>query len=264
MNEEQAKALRAPFPQEIIGKLPRVWCKSCRDAQFKVCDKHNRQKCDTCGNNITSAHLHLDYIGHAETTDRLLQVDPQWGWEPLAMGQDGLPALDRNGGLWIRLTVAGVTRLGYGHADGKQGADAVKESIGDALRNAAMRFGVALDLWGASGASQEDGPSDTAIGRGDAPQQQRQVTSKGGTGEGQRNGQQRNAGGPSPKELRNTVSGIAKAKGTTYEVLAGLYYKGTDRDLDHEQDAGRVQQFIDAIHEGRVQIPSGETAGASS
>jgi hypothetical protein len=47
------------------------------------------------------------------------------------------------------LTIAGVTRLGYGHADGKQGPDAVKETIGDALRNAGMRFGVGLDLWGA-------------------------------------------------------------------------------------------------------------------
>jgi hypothetical protein len=40
-----------------------------------------------------------------------------------------------------------VTRLGYGNAEGKSGGDAVKEIIGDALRNAAMRFGAALDLW---------------------------------------------------------------------------------------------------------------------
>ena len=39
------------------------------------------------------------------------------------------------------------SRLGYGHAEGKTGGDAVKEVIGDALRNAAMRFGAALDLW---------------------------------------------------------------------------------------------------------------------
>ncbi len=55
--------------------------------------------------------------------------------------------LDRNGGLWIRLTVLGVTRLGYGDAEGKTGGNAIKEAIGDALRNAAMRFGAALDLW---------------------------------------------------------------------------------------------------------------------
>jgi hypothetical protein len=55
--------------------------------------------------------------------------------------------MDKIGGLWIKLTVADHTRLGYGHAEGKTGGDAIKEVIGDALRNAAMRFGAALDLW---------------------------------------------------------------------------------------------------------------------
>jgi hypothetical protein len=49
--------------------------------------------------------------------------------------------------MWIKLTVCGVTRLGYGDAQGKTGGDAMKERIGDALRNAAMRFGAALELW---------------------------------------------------------------------------------------------------------------------
>ena len=47
------------------------------------------------------------------------------------------------------LTVCGVTRLGYGHAAPKSYGDPgmrEKEVIGDALRNAAMRFGAALDL----------------------------------------------------------------------------------------------------------------------
>jgi hypothetical protein len=64
--------------------------------------------------------------------------------------RDGLPAFDGSGGLWIKLTVCGVARLGYGHAAAKQGVDPgarEKEVIGDALRNAAMRFGAALDLW---------------------------------------------------------------------------------------------------------------------
>lgn len=161
MTAEIAAILREPFEPKHVGKLPRVWCKACRDAQFKVCQQHTKVRCRDCGNNITSAHLHLDYVGHAEITDRLLHADPAWTWEPVALGPDGLPLLDRNGGLWIRLTVAGVTRLGYGHADGKAGPDAVKEAIGDALRNAAMRFGVALDLWGAKfkdGADEQDEP----------------------------------------------------------------------------------------------------------
>lgn len=89
----------------------------------------------------------LAYVGHAALTDRLLDVDPQWSWEPLALDAAGLPAIDEAGGMWIKLTVCGVTRLGYGDAQGKTGGNAMKERIGDALRNAAMRFGAALDLW---------------------------------------------------------------------------------------------------------------------
>lgn len=89
----------------------------------------------------------LSYVGHAALTDRLLDVDPTWNWEPLTISNEGLPVMDPYGGMWIRLTVCGVTRLGYGHAGEKQGGDAIKEVIGDALRNAAMRFGAALELW---------------------------------------------------------------------------------------------------------------------
>jgi len=153
---EQAAELRKPFAAEHVGKLPRVWCKACRESQTKNCQQHTKIKCDVCKNTITKAHLHLDYVGHAEITDRLLLVDPEWTWEPVAFGQDGLPVIAQ-GGLWIRLTVAGVTRLGFGSADGKIGPDAKKEAIGDAIRNAAMRFGVALDLWGAKFKGGEDG-----------------------------------------------------------------------------------------------------------
>ncbi len=147
MTPEEASALRAPFPAELIGKLPRIWCMSCRDAKSKVCSEHAKVKCEDCGNKLTTAHLHLDYAGHADVTDRLLQVDPGWSWEPAGVDAHGLPVIDANGGLWLRLTVCGTTRLGYGHADGKRGGDAVKEAIGDGLRNAALRFGVGLDLW---------------------------------------------------------------------------------------------------------------------
>lgn len=146
MTPEEAAALREPFAPELIGKLPRVWCGACRDARSKVCSEHTKAKCDECQSKITTAHLHLDYAGHADVTDRLLAVDPQWTWEPMAYTAEGLPAFG-NGGLWIRLTVAGVTRIGYGDAPGKSGGDAIKEIVGDALRNAALRFGVGLDLW---------------------------------------------------------------------------------------------------------------------
>lgn len=133
------KALREPFKPEQIDKLPKP---TRRDA--------DKGKCKECGGWHGLPAVHLDYVGHAQVTDRLLDVDPAWSWEPVAFTDQGLPAFDQQGGLWIRLTVAGVTRLGYGDAQGKQGPNAVKEAIGDALRNAAMRFGVALDLWSKS------------------------------------------------------------------------------------------------------------------
>jgi ribosomal protein S27E len=149
MDRDIADLLRKPFSPEKIGRLPRVTCPKCRESRSRNCESHGKVRCEACGNYITSAHMHLDYVGHAEITDRLIQVDPEWNWEPVALTHEGVPFLDPFGGLWIRLTVAGVTRLGYGHADGKKGPDAIKEAIGDALRNSAMRFGVALDLWGA-------------------------------------------------------------------------------------------------------------------
>ncbi|MGF7125048.1 hypothetical protein [Rhodococcus sp. BE178] len=130
------KKLREPFPEHQVNKLPKPYNKNAE-----------KGKCRECGGYHGLPAVHLDYVGHAALTDRFLDVDPEWSWEPLAIGTDGLPALDRNGGLWIRLTLCGVTRLGYGDADGKSGGNAIKEAIGDALRNAGMRFGAALELW---------------------------------------------------------------------------------------------------------------------
>lgn len=130
------KKLREEFPQSLISKLPKPYKKDSPKGE-----------CRECGGYHGLPAMHLDYVGHAALTHRLLDVDPLWSWEPLGIGQDGLPVLDKHGGLWIRLTVCGMTRLGYGDADGKTGPSAVKELIGDALRNAAMRFGAALDLW---------------------------------------------------------------------------------------------------------------------
>ena len=120
--------LRTPFPPHQISYLPKGGAK-------------------------------LAYVGHAALTDRLLDSDPAWSWEPLAISDNGLPVMDEMGGMWIRLTVCGVTRLGYGHAGSKTGGDAIKEVIGDALRNAAMRFGAALDLWHKGELHADDTPA---------------------------------------------------------------------------------------------------------
>ena len=138
--------LRQPFPAHQISKLPK---ETGAQAKQRKADMDNGKwppKCEVCGGFHHAKAVHLDYVGHAALTDRLLDADPSWSWEPVGITPEGLPAFG-NGGLWIKLTVCGVTRFGFGAADGKSGGDAVKEMIGDALRNAAMRFGAALDLW---------------------------------------------------------------------------------------------------------------------
>lgn len=141
---DRLKMLRAPFAPHQISKLPK---ETKAQADQRKADRNTAISCKVCGGWHHKNAVHLDYVGHAALTDRLLDVDPAWSWEPAALTPEGLPAFDRNGGLWIKLTVCNVTRMGYGAADGKTGGDAVKEVIGDALRNAAMRFGAALDLW---------------------------------------------------------------------------------------------------------------------
>jgi hypothetical protein len=153
---EPLALLRQPFPPHQISKLPKPFKK---DAP--------KGNCKECGGYHGLPAVHLDYVGHAALTDRLLDTDPHWNWEPMGLNPDGTPALDRNGGLWIKLTVCGVTRPGYGCADGKSGGNAIKELIGDALRNAAMRFGAALDLWHKGELhADEDGDAGDEAGKG--------------------------------------------------------------------------------------------------
>lgn len=136
--------LRQPVPEHLISPLPKG-TKAQND-----CPPSEKRHCDLCGGWHHPAVRHLDYVGHAAATHLLLDADLQWSWEPLAFTAQGLPQFDDSGGLWIRLTVCGVSRLGYGNADQKQHADRgarEKEVIGDAIRNAAMRFGLALNLW---------------------------------------------------------------------------------------------------------------------
>lgn len=148
MSDNEAKtgldALRVPFAENHISKLPKPTKRQTDEVKQ---DYKKGVRCDECGGWHHPKVVHLDYVGHAALTDRLLDVDPMWNWEPMAVGEDGFPLVDREGGMWIKLTVCGVTRYGYGDAQGKSGGNAVKERIGDALRNAAMRFGAALDLW---------------------------------------------------------------------------------------------------------------------
>lgn len=162
------KRLREAFPDSAVGKLPR--CTAPRNERASL----TKGRCNICkGWHETTKVIHLDYVGHAAVTDRLLEVDPTWSWEPFATDETGLPRIapqpDGSLALWIRLTILGVTRVGVGTAD-KDTTDPYKQLIGDAIRNAAMRFGVALDLWSkedlhAEGSEDEPTPIRTAPSR---------------------------------------------------------------------------------------------------
>ncbi len=139
LTKAAADELRRPFPPEDVDVLPRPLTRNAEKAW-----------CDRCKAKHGQPAIHLDYVGHAAVTDRLLRVDPYWSWEPMATDEQGLPVIGRNDAgqaiMWIRLTICGVTRIGVGTAPAGK-SDVEKELIGDAIRNAAMRFGVALDLW---------------------------------------------------------------------------------------------------------------------
>jgi hypothetical protein len=107
MTASNHEELRRPFPKEFISKLP-----------------------------ASRGRPALDYVNHAVVTDRLLKYAGDWH----------LTVLERfewNGKCYVRvaLTIDHVTREEYG-----EDVDP-KTAISDALKRAAMRFGVGLDLW---------------------------------------------------------------------------------------------------------------------
>lgn len=124
MDEPNAEKLRlvldkyaVPDPS-IVGKLPR--------------------------GNIT-----LSYVGHAEITRILTEIDPLWKLEPIKIDDDGLPAYRVENGMahmMGALTLLGHTRLGIGSAPHNK-QDLFKELWSDLIRNTAMRFGICVSLW---------------------------------------------------------------------------------------------------------------------
>ncbi len=176
MSDEAAALLAvltdwAKPPADAIDKLP------------KPTKKENQKgRCNDCGGWHGLPAVHLDYVGHAWVTRALIQADPLWSWEPLAMNEAGEPLVVNAGGhlrMWIRLTVHGKTLPAVGTCPANK-PEPEKELIGDALRNGAMRFGVALSLrakdeWSDLGAQDSDaggggaGFPEEAVGTGVAP-----------------------------------------------------------------------------------------------
>lgn len=210
--------LREPFPANQIGTLPKP---------YKA--NSEKGKCRECGGHHGLPAVHLEYVGHAALTDRLLDADAEWSWRPLALDERGLPAFDRDGGLWIELTVAGVTRLGYGDASGKSGSNAIKEAIGDALRNAGMRFGAALDLW------HKGDLHDAQEERGVEP-------------------------APDPvREAKDRLAAVVKARGMELTAFAGwaMSAKGPGLNLGASEDVAAIDRLTARVEaEGNVLEPS--------
>lgn len=78
----------------------------------------------------------LDTVNHAVVTSRLIADGGDWTYTV-----DERFTAGKSCWVLITLTVGGVSRPEYGEGDDP------KKALSDALKRAAMRFGVALDLW---------------------------------------------------------------------------------------------------------------------
>jgi hypothetical protein len=90
----------------------------------------------------------LDFVGHADITRILIEIDPHWRLIPIAW-ENGRPAMNvvnDMATMWFELTLLGTPRLAIGTAKANA-FDLDKQLYGDALRNGAMRFGISLSLW---------------------------------------------------------------------------------------------------------------------
>jgi hypothetical protein len=94
--------------------------------------------------------IELRYLSHIWVRKAFQDADPDWYWEPMGYDDRGQPVIERDSqgqpvGFWIWLHLLGTKMPGYGSVEpGKR--DAIKELIGDALRNAGMRL-VGGSLW---------------------------------------------------------------------------------------------------------------------
>ena len=120
----------------------------------------------------------LDFVGHADITKILIEVDPLWRWVPIAWNE-GRPAIHIENGMatmWAELTVLGHSRLGVGSVRADK-PDLDKELVSDFLRNAAMRFGICLNLWTKQEWDDPSGkPSSVVTTRATGEEQQRTIS----------------------------------------------------------------------------------------
>lgn len=97
---------------------------------------------------LPKGNTQLDFVGHADITKILIEIDPNWRWVPCGW-DNGRPAIHVENGMatmWGELQLLGQGRLGVGSVRADK-PDLDKELVSDFLRNAAMRFGICLSLW---------------------------------------------------------------------------------------------------------------------
>jgi len=258
---------RRPFAQDEIELLPKPLTKEYKNGECNRPDRDGIQ----CGGWHAMPCIHLMYVGHAGLTMRLYEVDPFWSWEPMAFNIDpdllklaissgstemvdrvmrnGTPRIEQ-GSMWIRMTLLGQMFVGVGDAGGKSGPNAVKEIIGDALRNAAMRAGIGTYLWSKSeramsmkdrgeglDPAQAQAEEEASRRRGqqaEARQQRRQQTRS--------SGQQRppatapapaQAPAPTPEPVRTaTAISVLAAAETDPEKIRATWREARARDLN--------------------------------
>jgi hypothetical protein len=205
-------------PAAIVAKLPRV---TCRDCSKGTCSKHQKQKCGVCSAWISTQHIHLDFVGHADLTRALIEIDPEWQWEPVAFDEDGLPRITQRGSMWVlwgRLTLLGKTMLCVGTCEVSQlKSDVDKELIGDLLRNGGMRFGIFGSLW-----SKTDGWHDDTETT-NAPAQDEGAAESGNT--------QLNSGPYRTTPPEKPVDTMTVQELAVYAQTIGVPYKGSKAEM---------------------------------
>jgi hypothetical protein len=154
--------------------------------------------------------INLAYVSHADITRILIEIDPLWSWQPVAW-ENGRPAIHVDNGtatMWATLTLLGKSMIGVGSVRADK-QDQSKELIGDFLRNAAMRFGIALSLW-----SKQDWSDNTTITSLPAVQAKRAEEAKPYVGNHPAKGV------PSPKVVRDFVQDNEPTPDEVAEIAA--------------------------------------------
>jgi hypothetical protein len=124
--------LRREFEPAQVGKLPRITKKDGVESW-----------CDTCRQKL-KPHIHIDFVGHANVTDRLNHVAPDWSYTI-----DHIETVGGHiAGIQGTMTIGGKSLPESGALDrpGPWGEE-LKLAISDFICRGAMRFGVGLDLW---------------------------------------------------------------------------------------------------------------------